>query len=88
MGHLRKPVLGAALALLAFGAARAQDPKDANQVINEYLKASGGKKAIAKVQTLSLDGNIVTSSDANSAQPASASITTGSSADPASNSPF
>jgi len=61
-----KLVLAAALALLATGAARAQDPKDANRVISDYLKATGGKKVIAKVQTLALDGNIVTSSDANS----------------------
>ena len=66
MALLRKLGFAVALALLATPSAWTQEPKDANQVIDQYLKAAGGKKVIAKVQTLSLDGNIVTNSDANS----------------------
>ena len=41
------------LSLAATGTALGQD---ANKVIDQYLKAAGGSKAIARIQTLAMDG--------------------------------
>lgn len=47
--------------------------QDASQIINHYLKAAGGGKALAKIQTLSLDGTI---QDAKSANPGTYTLRT------------
>src|SRR5271165_1818543 len=41
----------------------AQDPE---RIIAQYLKAIGGKKLVSRVQTISLEGTLASSSDANS----------------------
>jgi hypothetical protein len=40
--------------------------QDANKIIDQYLKAVGGKKVISHIQTVSLDGALTTGTDANS----------------------
>jgi hypothetical protein len=40
--------------------------QDANRIIDQYLKAVGGKKVISHIQTVSLDGTLTTGTDANS----------------------
>ena len=40
--------------------------QDANKIIDQYLKAVGGKKVISHIQTVSLDGTLTTGTDANS----------------------
>ncbi len=49
------------LLLLAPGLCRAQD---AGKIIDQYVKAAGGSKALSKLQTLSLDGTFSGSVDA------------------------
>ena len=43
--------------------ARAQDPA---KIISEYVKAAGGARALARVQTLSIEGTVAGAGDANS----------------------
>ncbi len=42
---------------------RAQDP---NKIIDQYLKAAGGAKALSKVQTVSIEGAFATGADGKS----------------------
>ena len=53
----------AALFLTCIPSARAQD---ANKIIDQYLKASGGAKNISKIQTLSIEGTFSNPSDEKS----------------------
>ena len=55
----------ALLGTLLFSAslAHAQGP---NKIIDEYVKAVGGKKVVSHIQTLSLEGTLPASTDANS----------------------
>ena len=55
--------LFAAVLLLLVPCAGAQD---ANKIIDQYLKASGGAKNISKIQTLSLEGTFSNPSDEKS----------------------
>jgi hypothetical protein len=56
--HLRLCLV--AQALILPGVSYAQD---ASKIIDQYVKASGGTKALSKVQTLALDGNAQASAD-------------------------
>ena len=40
--------------------------QDADKIIDQYLKAIGGKKVVSRVQTVSLDGTVGAATDANS----------------------
>jgi hypothetical protein len=52
----RSPQLCAAvLLLLAVSAARAQEP---SRIVDQYLKAAGGSKALSKIRTLILEGTL------------------------------
>jgi hypothetical protein len=58
--QLAKLLLTMSLALLAATAATAQDAK---KIIDQYVKAAGGSKAISRVQTLAIDGAFSTAGD-------------------------
>ena len=50
---IRIPLILWSLNLLLCAAARAQDPE---KIIGQYVKAAGGRKALSKIQTISLEG--------------------------------
>ena len=50
---------------LFFVAASLCTAQDANKILDDYVKAIGGKKIVSRVQTVSVDGTLPSSSDAN-----------------------
>lgn len=54
------------LAILLYTCAPFASAQDAHKIIDEYLKASGGARNIAKIQTLSLEGTFSNSADEKS----------------------
>src|SRR5260370_33052838 len=61
--HLHFPTIFANALLLALcgGAVRAQD---ASKIIDQYVKAAGGSKALTKLQTVAIDGTFSGTGDA------------------------
>jgi hypothetical protein len=54
-------ILGALTFFIGFGIpARAQD---ASKIVDQYIKAAGGAKAISKIQTLAIEGTFTSDSD-------------------------
>jgi hypothetical protein len=51
---------------LSLGCGRVAIAQDAQKIIDQYLKASGGSKLISHVQTLAIDGSINSGGDASS----------------------
>src|ERR1700722_18880841 len=49
-----------AIAFAAPARARAQDPE---QIIDQYIKAQGGAKNLAKAQTISIEGTLTNAAD-------------------------
>ena len=49
--HFLYPALLTLVLLLSF--ARRASPGDANKIIDQYVKAAGGSKALSKIQTVS-----------------------------------
>src|SRR5450432_3099589 len=52
-----------ALILVFAGAAFSARGQNAEAIVNQYVKAQGGSKALAKVQTVAIEGNFTRSSD-------------------------
>ena len=60
--RIRLPIAAFVVLVSAFGgvSARAQDPE---KIVNEYIKAQGGSKNLAKAQTIAIEGTLTRSAD-------------------------
>ena len=56
----------ATLCVFLLGIATPARAQDAAKIINDYVKAAGGARALSRVQTLSIEGAVKVSGDANS----------------------
>src|SRR6516225_4768899 len=60
MWRLARFLLSASLSLLSVSFACAQD---ASKIIDQYIKAAGGAKALSHLQTFAVDGNVANTGD-------------------------
>ena len=60
MRRLGRLVFSLSLSLLATSLASAQD---ASKIIDQYIKAAGGAKTVAHIQTLAVDGDVANTGD-------------------------
>src|SRR6516165_614411 len=60
MQRLGRFVLSLSLSLLSVSFARAQD---ASKIIDQYIKSAGGAKALSRLQTFAVDGNVANTRD-------------------------
>jgi hypothetical protein len=60
---MRKRPLAIALFLILTGLAMPARAQDAGKIVDQYIKAEGGSKALSKVQTLALEGRFTNAAD-------------------------
>jgi hypothetical protein len=67
MGEHMRPRIGIAiLCALLFGMGATAQAQDAEKIVNSYVKATGGSRALSRVQTLSIEGTVAGADDGNS----------------------
>jgi len=67
MGEHMRPRTGIAiLFVLSLGIGASAQAQDAEKIVNAYVKATGGSHALARVQTLSIEGTVAGADDGNS----------------------
>jgi hypothetical protein len=55
--------LSSLLALICLGSAGSTHGQDAGKIVDQYMKAAGGSKALSKIQTLSIEGTFTNGTD-------------------------
>jgi hypothetical protein len=60
---MRKSLLSLLIALLFIGLSGPVHAQDAGKIVDQYVKAAGGSKALSKIQTLTIEGTFTSASD-------------------------
>jgi len=60
---MRKPLFPLPIALLFIGLSGSAHAQDAGKIVDQYVKAAGGSKALSKIQTLTIEGTFTNVSD-------------------------
>jgi hypothetical protein len=60
---MRAPLIAASTALFLAGLGTPAHAQDAEKIVDQYIKAQGGSKALSKVQTLSMEGTFSEAAD-------------------------
>jgi hypothetical protein len=60
---MRKPLFPLPLALLFLGLSGPSHAQDAGKLVDQYVKAAGGSKALSKIQALTLEGTFTNAAD-------------------------
>jgi hypothetical protein len=61
---MRKTLFPLPIALLFIGLSGPAHAQDAGKIVDQYVKAAGGSKALSKIQTLTIEGTFTNASDA------------------------
>lgn len=64
--HMRRRIRLASLCAFLLGIAAPAHAQDAAKIINEYVKAAGGARALSQVRTLSIEGTVTGTGEGNS----------------------
>ena len=64
--HMRPRISIAILCAFLFGIGAAAQAQEAEKIVNAYVKAAGGSRALSRVQTISIEGTVAGADDGNS----------------------